>query len=244
MPGPRGIRAGAFTASGCGPFHRVAAIARPIVGAGCFPCGSVKKIGKFAVAWTPDRRSLFLAAATLALAGCAAAPREAVTDTGGAGAPVMAGGRSGPLTKPEHQRAGSPEAAVSASPTPAQPGTVLTREEVVQTHAGRTASYWGLEAPGVLTGRPPTTAGLALTFDFCGGAGGNAADQALLAAPTDNGLGAALPRVGPHAPHPRLARIEAEKGAARVSVDQVSGWWWVAINLPATERLDISPIVQ
>lgn len=142
------------------------------------------------MAWTPDRRSLLLAAATLALAGCAADRQRADAAPSAAGAPVSAGTRQGGPDHGTQANGRSPEPVVSASPspagsspagTPAQPETVLTREQVAKTHAGRTGNYWGLKAPGVLTRLPPATAGVVLTFDFCGGPGGNAADQALLA---------------------------------------------------------------
>jgi peptidoglycan/xylan/chitin deacetylase (PgdA/CDA1 family) len=58
---------------------------------------------------------------------------------------------------------------------------VLSRDQVTTLYAGHAAKYWGLEAPGVLTRLPPATAGVALTFDFCGGPHGSGADLALLA---------------------------------------------------------------
>lgn len=74
-----------------------------------------------------------------------------------------------------------PPAAPRTPESSAQPSTVMTRDEVVKTYSGRTAKYWGLEAPGVLTRLPVPDSGVALTFDFCGGTGGNAADHALIA---------------------------------------------------------------
>ncbi|SDP62773.1 Polysaccharide deacetylase [Arthrobacter sp. ok909] len=123
------------------------------------------QIGACAVTWTPDRRS-FLLAAGMALAACA--PDRQVTGSGNAGA---SGSAAAGL-----EAAGRPPAVI-----PAQPGAMLTREEVTATYAGRAATYWGLEAPGVLTRLPSTAAGVALTFDFCGGVNGNGADLALLA---------------------------------------------------------------
>lgn len=63
---------------------------------------------------------------------------------------------------------------------PALPGPMLTRNQVTAAFARRPATYWGVEAPGVLTRLPPATAGVALTFDFCGGINGTGADLALL----------------------------------------------------------------
>lgn len=167
------------------------------------PVYHLGKIGKPVVTWTPDRRSFLLLGAAVALSGCSPDRQEAGTGPGPAGGPGTGGTRPGPPDQGGQPSGGSPESAgnptsatasptaapVTASPPPAgpspggssaQPGTVLTRDEVAKTHAGHAAKYWGLEAPGVLSGLPPTTAGVALTFDFCGGANGNAADQALL----------------------------------------------------------------
>ncbi|WP_240689645.1 polysaccharide deacetylase family protein [Arthrobacter sp. PAMC25564] len=127
------------------------------------------------MAWTPDRRSFLLAAATMALAGCAPdqagqslgdTPEPAVNAAAGIGSPPAAQATASPAT------AGGPAA---------QPRTVLTRDEVTKTYAAQAAKYWGLEAPGVLTRLPPAAAGVTLTFDFCGGANGNGADLAILA---------------------------------------------------------------
>ncbi|WP_258062763.1 polysaccharide deacetylase family protein [Arthrobacter sp. B0490] len=46
--------------------------------------------------------------------------------------------------------------------------------------AGRPPSYWGLEAPRVLTYLPQGPAGIALTLDFCGGPGGDGADLTII----------------------------------------------------------------
>ncbi|WP_294568186.1 polysaccharide deacetylase family protein [uncultured Arthrobacter sp.] len=61
-------------------------------------------------------------------------------------------------------------------PEPAVP----TRERVITRFSGRIPSYWGLEAPQVLTTLPTSPAGTALTLDFCGGSGGSSIDSALI----------------------------------------------------------------
>ncbi|MDQ0770586.1 peptidoglycan/xylan/chitin deacetylase (PgdA/CDA1 family) [Pseudarthrobacter defluvii] len=68
------------------------------------------------------------------------------------------------------------------APAPASPSaaSVPSRAQILDTFGKRQARYWGLEAPGVLTRLPPGAQGIALTFDFCGGSGGNGYDQALL----------------------------------------------------------------
>jgi peptidoglycan/xylan/chitin deacetylase (PgdA/CDA1 family) len=55
----------------------------------------------------------------------------------------------------------------------------MSRSDVAGTFAGRTAKYWGLEAPGVLN-RLQAPVGITLTIDFCGGPDGNRADLGLL----------------------------------------------------------------
>lgn len=65
--------------------------------------------------------------------------------------------------------------------TPNRPAApVPARTQIVDTYTKRQARYWGLEAPGVLTRLPSGSQGVALTFDFCGGAGGSGYDQALI----------------------------------------------------------------
>ncbi|HEY1155385.1 MAG TPA: polysaccharide deacetylase family protein, partial [Arthrobacter sp.] len=68
------------------------------------------------------------------------------------------------------------------APAPAVPPAMPlpSRAQIVDTYSKHQARYWGLEAPGVLTRLPPGQQGIALTFDFCGGSGGSACDQALL----------------------------------------------------------------
>ncbi|KIC67140.1 polysaccharide deacetylase [Pseudarthrobacter phenanthrenivorans] len=66
----------------------------------------------------------------------------------------------------------------AASGTPAV--TVPSRTLITDTFGKHQPRYWGLAAPGVLTHLPPASRAIALTFDFCGGPGGSAYDQALL----------------------------------------------------------------
>lgn len=67
-----------------------------------------------------------------------------------------------------------------SSPLPVSVPSVPSRTEIVTAYEKHQARYWGLEAPGVLTRLPPASSGIALTFDFCGGPGGNGYDQPLL----------------------------------------------------------------
>ena len=134
-----------------------------------------------AVSWTPDRRFVLLAAA-LTLAGCApdrpVTPADTPHTPSGSGpdAPLP---REFPLDEAS-QPVTVPARALASDPKPA-PQTLPTREGVSRAFDGQAPKYWGLEAPGVLTRMPATSAGVSLTFDFCGGPDGNGADAALVA---------------------------------------------------------------
>ncbi|MHC6595049.1 polysaccharide deacetylase family protein [Arthrobacter sp. C152] len=65
-------------------------------------------------------------------------------------------------------------------PQPPQASPAPSRADITNTYGTRGVRYWGLEAPGVLTRLPAGAPGIALTFDFCGGPGGNGYDQALI----------------------------------------------------------------
>ena len=140
-----------------------------------------------AVTGIPNRRSFLLAAASLALAGCAPASQEIgahrTPGTDGA-APHTPGGAS----LADGGELGIDTAAAPAIPAdlhpadlPAPPATMPTRADVTTAFAGHAPKYWGLEAPGVLSRLPATAPGVALTIDFCGGPNGTGADLALLA---------------------------------------------------------------
>lgn len=106
-----------------------------------------------------SRRMLVLAAATAALAGCAdATPLETTVDADVAALAVPV-----------------PPSMPSAS-APAPPG----KESIVASYAGRLPHSWGLQIPGTATKLPAGSQGIALTFDCCGGPGGNGVDQALI----------------------------------------------------------------
>lgn len=106
-------------------------------------------------------RRTFTLAAALALTGC-----ENPAGQGTAGPPTHGPGAaaaSGPAPGPP-----------AAGPTP--PG----KEQTVAAFTGQVPRAWGLQIPGILTRLPAGSAGIALTFDCCGGPGGNAVDQALI----------------------------------------------------------------
>ncbi|GAA2111563.1 polysaccharide deacetylase family protein [Kitasatospora saccharophila] len=104
------------------------------------------------------RRTVVAAALGLAAAACAA-PRRAAPP----GAPA---GPSAPAPAP------------SGAPDPARPPAPPSREQVLARHAGQLPQQWGTDLPGVVADVPGGA--LALTFDACGGPGGNGYDAALI----------------------------------------------------------------
>ena len=88
-----------------------------------------------------------------------------------------------------------PPGAAPEGPPPTLPGPVPAppgKEQIVAAFTGQTPRDWGLKLPGVLTRLPAGSAGIALSFDCCGGPGGNAADQALIDALQKTGTPAAF----------------------------------------------------
>lgn len=91
-----------------------------------------------------------------------------------------------PSTKTSPQSTSSPVSAetsdvegVTSEATPSAPpaAAVPSREEIVDTFAGRVPSTFGLEVPGVVLRHPGK--GVALTFDLCGGPQGEKFDHDL-----------------------------------------------------------------
>jgi len=113
--------------------------------------------GPYRRAMLISRRVLVLAAATIAFAGCADTTPPATT-TGEAEAATVAV----PLPSPV--------------PSASAPG----KDGIVSSFAGRLPHSWGLQIPGTATRLPAGLQGIALTFDCCGGPGGNGVDQALI----------------------------------------------------------------
>jgi peptidoglycan/xylan/chitin deacetylase (PgdA/CDA1 family) len=64
------------------------------------------------------------------------------------------------------------------------------RKEIVAAFTGRRPRTWGLEPPGVDLALPRGTRAIALTFDCCGGPGGDGFDRSLLAALEGHGVSA------------------------------------------------------
>lgn len=110
---------------------------------------------------TTISRRVFTLAAALALTGCEN--------------PV------GPGTVP--LGAPAPDAVASADPSPASPTPTPGppgKEQIAAAFTGQIPRAWGMQLPGILTKLPAGSTGIALTFDCCGGPGGNAVDQDLI----------------------------------------------------------------
>ncbi|MFF4344223.1 polysaccharide deacetylase family protein [Kitasatospora sp. NPDC001540] len=103
------------------------------------------------------RRTVLAAALGLAAAACAApSERPAARPTAR-------------LTAPD---------APSPDPSPVRPSAPPTREQVLAGCAGQVPQQWGTDLPGVAATVPGGA--LALTFDACGGPGGDGYDAALI----------------------------------------------------------------
>ncbi|GHE08336.1 polysaccharide deacetylase family protein [Streptomyces alanosinicus] len=116
---------------------------------------------------TAGRRAVLAAMATGLLAGCAGPDRDRGTPAS-PGAPDP-GADAGAPTR-------------TAPPAPTASGTLppVTREEIVARYGRSVPHSWGFDAPGVVHSLPRTTRDIALTFDACGGRGGDGYDRALL----------------------------------------------------------------
>ena len=107
-----------------------------------------------------DRRAVLLTGLGVVLAGCASR-----TGAGGPPAPVSS--------------QATPDGPAPAAVAPVEPGSVPTREEIVDRFSGRHPVYWGLEPPQATTVLAGPAAGIALTLDFCGGPEGEGVDHRL-----------------------------------------------------------------
>ena len=86
-----------------------------------------------------------------------------------------------PRTASEPDGTATPTSDSSAPPS---------REQIVAEFGSRRPSRWGIEVPGVVLSLPSGTEPVALTFDCCGGPGGNDLDRELLRALRDTGTAA------------------------------------------------------
>lgn len=132
-----------------------------------------------------SRRTLLMVVAGGALTGCAAraagsgsVPPSASVPAGpeaSAGPPGGAAGTAGPTPAPGLASEPTP------TPEPAQqPPHEPTRDEVVERYGALAPEEWGLDVSGVVTALPEGESAMALTFDACGGPGGNGYDADLI----------------------------------------------------------------
>jgi len=109
-----------------------------------------------------SRRTVLAALAAGALAGCGRPGGLATDGQATFAPPAVAAGFRAPRPVP-----------------PAAP--VLTRAQVVARYGGLRPHSWGFGGPGVIRDLLTSRRVIALTFDACGGRGGSAYDQALIA---------------------------------------------------------------
>ncbi|MFF2542835.1 polysaccharide deacetylase family protein [Kitasatospora sp. NPDC058063] len=141
-----------------------------------------------------SRRALLMVVAGGALAGCGGR-------TSGTGSPsaippagpaeAAAASTPGPDPTPDPTPAPTP-APTSASEPAKQPPHEPTRAETVERYGALAPSEWGLEVSGVITELPEGESATALTFDACGGPGGNGYDADLIDALRAHGVPATL----------------------------------------------------
>ncbi|MBG6184786.1 peptidoglycan/xylan/chitin deacetylase (PgdA/CDA1 family) [Arthrobacter sp. CAN_A214] len=133
------------------------------------------------MAHNPGRRTVLAIGMGLILTGCGV--RQATNDVVQSSAPSVPSPSNPPSTVPR-LTPGEPPPVVPPPvvPPPAgpEPHRLPSRDEIIDRHAGRSPYYWGLEAPGVVSRIPNGSQGVALTLDFCGGAGGNSFDPDLI----------------------------------------------------------------
>lgn len=127
-----------------------------------------------------SRRALLAAVAGSALAGCrlAGEGRGGGAVGGSAGAPAVTASAA-PSVTASASVSPSASSSPSAPPVPAAP-RALTRADVVARYGGAAPTEWGLEVAGVITELPGGERATALTFDACGGPGGNGYDVDLI----------------------------------------------------------------
>ncbi|MER7752015.1 polysaccharide deacetylase family protein [Kitasatospora sp. NPDC097643] len=146
-----------------------------------------------------SRRALLAAVGGSALAGCSPSARGPAAGSIAPAPSAMLAAPSAPASvtasasasAPPAESAAPTESAMStgsAAPTPtptASAGKAAaprepTRAEVVDRYGGAAPAEWGLEVAGVITELPEGERATALTFDACGGPGGNGYDAALI----------------------------------------------------------------
>ncbi|MFG2917117.1 polysaccharide deacetylase family protein [Kitasatospora sp. NPDC048298] len=134
-----------------------------------------------------SRRTLLMVVAGGALVGCggrAAGTGSAASSASAPAAPTASAAPATPSGGPAEAAAGptsAPESTPDPTPEPAgQAPHVPTRAETVERYGALAPSEWGLDVSGVVTALPGGESAMALTFDACGGPGGNGYDADLI----------------------------------------------------------------
>ncbi|MFJ7275023.1 polysaccharide deacetylase family protein [Kitasatospora sp. NPDC098663] len=120
-----------------------------------------------------SRRALLAAVAGSTLAGCGPSAG------GGAAAPVASASVS-EASEASAISAATPSEPPTPTPTAAPASREPTRAELVDRYGGTAPKQWGMEVTGVTTKLPDGESATALTFDACGGPGGNGYDADLI----------------------------------------------------------------
>ncbi|GAA0322098.1 polysaccharide deacetylase family protein [Actinoallomurus spadix] len=121
-----------------------------------------------------SRRAVLAAAVTTALAGCT---RSATGAAGGPATPGTAGNPTTPGSPGSTPKGGAPRPV--GRTTGATPPAV-TRAQIVARYRHAKPRHWSLETPGIVRALPTTERVIALTFDACGGPGGDGYDRRLI----------------------------------------------------------------
>lgn len=132
-----------------------------------------------------SRRALLAAVAGSTLAGCGPSAG------GGAAAPAASVASASVSEAAEASEASAISAATPSEPPTPAPTTPTTptaapgrpeptRAELVARYGGAEPKQWGMEVTGVITELPAGEIAMALTFDACGGPGGNGYDADLI----------------------------------------------------------------
>ncbi|MDH6709278.1 peptidoglycan/xylan/chitin deacetylase (PgdA/CDA1 family) [Kitasatospora sp. MAA19] len=120
-----------------------------------------------------SRRVLLAAVAGSALAGCRPSARGGVGDP----SPALSATATPAATAATVTPAATAAPAATATPAARREPT---RAELVDRYGGTAPKEWGLEVAGVITALPDGERATALTFDACGGPGGNGYDADLI----------------------------------------------------------------
>jgi peptidoglycan/xylan/chitin deacetylase (PgdA/CDA1 family) len=136
------------------------------------------------------RRVFTVSAAALFLSACGGTRDQPATPESlqaGAALPLVA------ESVPETSSAVLPVAAEPVPETPSQalpaaakpvpetsPAAPPAKEQIMVSATGKVPHQWGLQVPGAVTRLTAGSSGVVLTFDCCGGPGGNDVDQALI----------------------------------------------------------------